>query len=168
MISTSLGILPASSPLYSALARYLLPASLVLMLLSAELRSIARLGRTAIVVMAVGSLGIMLGSLLGYELLRPVLPEESWKAVGALTATWTGGSANLVAVATTLGLSSELSGVIIIVDTVVGYSWMGFLIWLAGHQALADRWLGADRSEVAGLGARLAERTEASRRPMRV
>jgi uncharacterized membrane protein len=168
MISTSIGILPSSSPLYSAIARYLLPASLVLMLLSAELRSIARLGRTALVVMLAGCLGIMLGALVGYAVLRPWLPEESWKAIGALTATWTGGSANLVAVSTTLGLSPDLQGVIIIVDTVVGYSWMGVLIWLAGHQARADRWLGADRSEVAGLGARLAERREAARRPMGV
>lgn len=166
MLSTSVGILPSTSPVYSALARYLLPASLVLMLLSAELRSIARLGRTALVVMVAGCLGIMLGALLGYAVLRPWLPEESWKAVGALTATWTGGSANLVAVATTLGLSPELQGVIIIVDTVVGYSWMGVLIWLAGQQVRVDRWLGADRSQVAGLGERLAERREAQRRPM--
>jgi uncharacterized membrane protein len=168
MLSTSVGILPSSSPLYAALARYLLPASLVLLLLSAELRSIARLGRTALVVMLAGCLGIMLGALLGHALLRPFLPEEAWKAVGALTATWTGGSANLVAVATTLELSADLQGVIIIVDTVVGYSWMGVLIWLAGQQARLDRWLGADRSEVAGLGARLAERREAARRPIRV
>lgn len=166
MLSTSAGILPSSSPLYAALARYLLPASLALMLLSADLRSIARLGRTALVVMLAGCLGIVLGALLGYAVLRPWLPEDAWKAVGALTATWTGGSANLVAVATTLGLSPELQGVIIIVDTVVGYSWMGVLIWLAGQQARVDRWLGADRSEVAGLGARLAERREAERRPM--
>ena len=165
MLSTSAGILPSSSPLYAGLARYLLPASLVLMLLSADLRSIARLGRTALVVMLAGCVGIVLGALMGYALLRPWLPPDAWKAVGALAATWTGGSANLVAVATTLGLSSELQGVIIIVDTVVGYSWMGVLIWLAGQQARVDRWLGADRSEVAGLGARLAERREASRRP---
>jgi uncharacterized membrane protein len=166
MLSTSVGILPSSSPVYAALARYLLPASLVLMLLSAELRSIARLGRTALVVMLAGCLGIMLGALVGYAVLRPWLPDDAWKAVGALTATWTGGSANLVAVATTLELSPELQGVIIIVDTVVGYSWMGVLIWLAGQQSRVDRFLGADRSEVAGLGARLAERREAARRPM--
>jgi uncharacterized membrane protein len=168
MLSTSVGILPSSSPLYSAIARYLLPASLVLMLLSAELRSIARLGRTALVVMLAGCLGIMLGALVGYAVLRPWLPDDAWKAIGALTATWTGGSANLVAVATTLNLSPDLQGVIIIVDTVVGYSWMGVLIWLAGHQERADRWLGADRTQVAGLGARLQERREAARRPMGV
>jgi uncharacterized membrane protein len=166
MISTSVGLLPSTSPVYAALARYLLPASLVLMLLSAELRSIARVGRTALVVMLAGCLGIMLGALAGYALLRPWLPPEAWKAVGALTATWTGGSANLIAVATTLGLSPELQGVIIIVDTVVGYSWMGVLIWLAGQQARVDRWLGADRSHVSGLGARLAERRETARRPL--
>jgi uncharacterized membrane protein len=118
--------------------------------------------------MLAGCLGIVLGALLGYAVLRPWLPADAWKAVGALAATWTGGSANLVAVATTLGLSPDLQGVIIIVDTVVGYSWMGVLIWLAGQQPRVDRWLGADRSEVAGLGARLEERREEGRRPMGV
>ena len=73
---------PASSPLYSALARYLLPASLVLMLLSAELRSIARLGRAALVVMVAGVVGIMLGALLGYSLLRPWLPAGGLEGGG--------------------------------------------------------------------------------------
>ena len=42
MLSTSAGLLPDQSPLYRALARYLLPASLALMLLSSDLRAIAR------------------------------------------------------------------------------------------------------------------------------
>ncbi|PYQ21326.1 MAG: hypothetical protein DMF81_15790, partial [Acidobacteria bacterium] len=57
MLSTSAGLIPDDSPLYRALARYLLPASLVLLLLSSELKAIARLGRTALVVMAAGCLG---------------------------------------------------------------------------------------------------------------
>ena len=44
MLSTTVGILPAESPLYRAIARYLLPASLALLLLSSELKAIARLG----------------------------------------------------------------------------------------------------------------------------
>ena len=63
-----------------------------------------------------GWIGIMLGGVAGFLLLRPWLPPESWKAVGALVATWIGGSANLVAVANALNLSSELQGVLIIVD----------------------------------------------------
>lgn len=155
MLSTSAGILPAESPVYRAIARYLLPASLALLLLSSELRAIARLGRTALTVMAVGMAGIMLGGIVGFYALRPWLPPEAWKAVGALVATWTGGSANLVAVANALSLAPELQGVLIIVDTVVAYTWMGLLISFAGRQDAFDRWTGADRAAVEGVGARL-------------
>lgn len=155
MLSTTVGLLPAESPVYRAIARYLLPASLALLLLSSELKAIARLGRTALVVMTVGMIGIMLGGVAGFFLLHPWLPPESWKAVGALVATWIGGSANLVAVANALSLSPELQGVLIIVDTVVAYSWMGVLISLAGRQEAIDRWNGADGGSVAGMGARL-------------
>jgi uncharacterized membrane protein len=165
MLSTTAGILPAESPVYRALARYLLPASLALLLLSSEIKAIARLGRTALVVMTVGMAGIMLGGVAGFLILRPWLPAEAWKAVGALVATWIGGSANLIAVANALSLSPELQGVLIIVDTVVAYTWMGFLISFAARQEAFDRWNGADRTAVDGVGARLAERSERRSRP---
>jgi uncharacterized membrane protein len=168
MLSTTVGILPAASPVYSALARYLLPASLVLMLLSVEIPTIVRLGRTALVVMAAGALGIAVGSVLAFGLFRPWLPDEAWKAFGALSGTWIGGSANLVAVGTAVGLSPDLQGVIIIVDTVVGYSWMGLLISFAGRQAAFDRWNGSDRSLIEAVGRRIAERRAARERPIAV
>jgi uncharacterized membrane protein len=155
MLSTTAGILPAESPVYRALARYLLPASLTLLLLSSELKAIARLGRTALVVMTVGMAGIMLGGVAGFLVLRPWLPPDAWKAVGALVATWIGGSANLVAVANALSLSPERMGVLIIVDTVVAYTWMGFLISFAARQEAFDRWNKADRAAVEGVGERL-------------
>jgi uncharacterized membrane protein len=155
MLSTTAGILPAESPVYRALARYLLPASLTLLLLSSELKAIARLGRTALVVMTVGMGGIMLGGVTGFLVLRPWLPPDAWKAVGALVATWIGGSANLVAVANALSLSPERMGVLIIVDTVVAYTWMGFLISFAARQEAFDRWNKADRAAVEGVGERL-------------
>jgi len=71
-------------------------------------------------------------------------------------------------VGTTLGLSPELQGVIIIVDTVVGYTWMGLLISFAAYQDRFDRWNRADRSAVDGVGARLAERKAKSSRPTTV
>jgi uncharacterized membrane protein len=168
MLSTSAGLIPDDSALYRAMARYLLPASLVLLLISADLKAIARLGRTALVVMAAGCLGVALGCVVAFLILRPWLPAEAWKAAGALAGTWIGGSANLIAVGTALGLSSELQGVIIIVDTVVGYTWMGVLIALAGYQDRFDRVNGADRSVVDRVGARLAERRATSARPIAV
>jgi uncharacterized membrane protein len=165
MLSTTVGLLPAESPVYRAIARYLLPASLALLLLSSELKAIARLGRTALVVMTAGMAGIMLGGTFGFFALRPWLPPDAWKAVGALVATWIGGSANLVAVANALALSPELLGVLVIVDTVVAYTWMGFLISFAARQETFDRWNGADRTVVEGVGARLASLRDKAARP---
>ena len=168
MLSTSAGLIPDESPLYRALARYLLPACLVLLLISSDLKAIVRLGRTALVVMAAGCLGVALGCVAAFTILRPWLPPEAWKAAGALAGTWIGGSANLIAVGTTLGLSPELQGVIIIVDTVVGYTWMGLLISFAAHQDRFDRWNRADRAAMDGVGSRLAERKAKGTRPMTV
>lgn len=168
MLSTTAGILPAESPVYSALARYLLPACLVLLLVSAEIPAILRLGRTALVTLVGGAVGISLGVLAAQLMFGRWLPEDSWKALGALTGTWIGGSANLVAVGTTLSLSPELQGVIIIVDTVVGYTWMGFLISFAAYQARFDRWNRADRAVIDGVAARLAERRATLARPIAV
>lgn len=165
MLSTTAGILPDESAVYRALARYLLPASLALMLLSSDIKAVARLGRVALLVMAAGVAGIALGVVAAYFLFQPWLPPDAWKAMGALAGTWIGGSANLIAVGTTLGLSPELQGIIIVVDTVVAYTWMGVLISLASHQERFDRWIGADRARLAEVGAHLGERASRARPP---
>ena len=165
MLSTTAGLLPDESGVYRAMARYLLPASLALMLLSSDIKAVARLGRTALVVMAAGVIGVVLGVLAAYTVFRPWLPGDAWKALGALTGTWIGGSANLLAVGTTLGLAPEMQGVIIVVDTIVGYTWMGALISLAPHQERFDRWLRADRSRIHDVSVRLGERAARARAP---
>lgn len=168
MLATSAGLLPESSPLYGALTRHLLPASLVLILLSSDLRMIARLGPRALVAMAAATAGVALGAIVAFLLLGRTLGPEAWKGLAALVGTWTGGSANLLAVATSLGLSPDAQGIAIVVDTVVGYSWMGVLIALSARQAALDRRLGADRGEVAAIGGRIADRLERDRRPTTV
>ena len=168
MLSTTAGILPAESPVYGVMARYLLPASLVLLLISSELKAVAKLGRTALVVMAAGLLGTTLGALIAFAIFHPWLPAEGWKCLGAFTGTWTGGSANLVAVATTLRLEPTLQGVVIVVDTVVGYSYMGVLIFLAAYQERFDRWNRADRTLIEQVGARLERLRAETRRSMSV
>jgi uncharacterized membrane protein len=168
MLATSVGFLPSTSPLYPALARYLLPAALVLMLLSSDLRAIVRLGPRALLAMVAAVGGVALGAIVAFLMLGDALGPEAWKGLAALTGTWTGGSANLIAVATSLGLSPEVQGIAILVDTLVGYSWMGILIALSARQASLDRRLRAERGEVAAIGARVEARLERDRRPMLV
>lgn len=168
MLATSAGLLPEASPLYGVLVRHLLPASLVLILLSSDLRAIARLGPRALAAMAAASFGVALGAVVSFLLFRGALGPEAWKGLATLTGTWIGGSANLLAVANSVSLSPETQGIAILVDTVVGYSWMGVLIALSARQPALDRWFRSDGAEVTRIGERIAERLERDRRPTTV
>ena len=140
MISTTLGITPDASELYGWVKTYLLPAALVLLLLSADVKAISKLGPKALVTMLGGTMGIVLGGVVSLALFGAWLPEDAWQGMGALSGSWIGGSANMVAVGTSVGVRDELFGVMIIVDTVVGYGWMGVVIFLSAFQSKLDAW----------------------------
>jgi uncharacterized membrane protein len=118
--------------------------------------------------MAGACLGIALGAVVAFLALGPWLGPEAWQTLAALCGTWTGGSANLLAVSVALGVSADAQGVAILVDTLVTYSWMAFLVALSARQATLDRWLRADRSELAAIGERVRARAAQHRRPTTV
>jgi uncharacterized membrane protein len=168
VLGTTCGLLPSANALYPALARYLLPTSLVLLLLSSDLVAIARLGPRALGAMAAGALGTAAGAVVALFVFGSALGPEGWKGLAALVGTWIGGSANLVAVSTALGLSAEAQGIAILVDTLVGYSWMAVLIALSARQPALDRALGADRGALVDVARRVEERAARERRPTAV
>lgn len=167
MLATTFGILPAESPVYSWIRDHLLPAALILLLLSANLPTIARLGGKALLTMFAGTFGIVIGGPIVVLLFKYGLPEQSWKAFAALSGSWIGGSHNMVAIAESIGTPESLLGPIIVVDTVVGYTWMGIVIALSAFQDRFDKWTGADRSVVEEINQRLLKMNEAKRRPLK-
>jgi uncharacterized membrane protein len=139
-ISTALGITPLASPVYGWMVRFLLPVALLLLMITVDLRSILRLGPMALAMMLVGSVGIVLGAAASYALFGAFLPDEAWKGFAALSGSWIGGTANMVAIAESVGTPESILGPVIVVDTVVGYGWMGVLLFLSAWQARFDRW----------------------------
>ena len=114
------------------------------MLLSSNIKALAALGPKAIGTMLLGTLGIIIGGPLSLLLLGPFLPSDAWMGLGALSGSWIGGSANMVAVGKSIGTSDDLFGNMIVIDTLVGYGWMGVVIFISGHQNKIDKWNGAD------------------------
>ncbi len=167
MISTTLGITPEQSDLYGWVKTYLLPAALVLLLLSADVKAIAKLGPKALGTMLGGTVGIVLGGVISLAIFGAWLPEDAWQGMGALSGSWIGGSANMVAVGTSIGVRDELFGVMIIVDTVVGYGWMGVVIFLSSFQTRIDKWNGVTDSPVNDLSEHLANSDHNKREPLR-
>jgi uncharacterized membrane protein len=158
-LATTFGIIPAASPTYDWMSRYLLPFALLLLMITIDLRAIVRLGGMAIFMLCAGTLGIVIGGPIVYMIFGGMLPPESWKGLAALSGSWIGGTANMVAVAESVGTPNEILGPIIVVDTVVGYGWMGVLLFFSGWQARFDRRIGARTDAVEATNARLAELT---------
>ncbi len=140
MMANTAGIIPKESPVYGNITKLCLPASLVLLLLSVDVRAILRLGRTALAMMGAGVAGIMVGGPLVVLLYKHWLPGDAWKAIGALSASWIGGSANMIAVKEATNTPDSVFLPAVIVDTIVPYAWMGILIALSAAQVRFDRW----------------------------
>ena len=157
MIATTLGVTPAASPVYDWVARYLLPLALFLLMLTVDVPAIVRLGPIALAMMAVGTLGIVIGGPVAYLLFGGFLPPDAWQGFATLSGSWIGGTANMVAIQQSVGAPDSLLGPIIVVDTVVGYGWMGVLIFLSSFQERFDRRIGARTSAIEAMNARLAE-----------
>src|SRR3990167_896708 len=87
---TTAGILPIESPVYDWITRYILPACLILLLMTTDVEGLKRVGRTALIAMLGASATVIIGGITVFFLFQNQLGPESWKAIGTLTASWVG------------------------------------------------------------------------------
>ncbi len=172
MLMTTAGITPDASPLYAFMSRVVLPAVLVLLLMPSDVRGIARLGGKAVLMMLFATTGIVVGAVVSFTLFAKAmpgaLPDDAWRAVPALAGSWIGGSANMVAVIESLGTPPGLIGPMVIVDTVLAYSWLGLLIALSAYQGKIDKYHRADSRIVDEISAHLKAEHAANARDPRI
>ena len=164
MLATTAGITPSASPLYDWTVPYLLLFALLMLMVSVDVKSIVRLGGMALFMVAAGTVGIVIGGPISLLIFQDALPADAWTGFAALSGSWIGGTANMVAIAESVGTSPDAMGPVIVVDTVVGYGWMGVLIALVGFQSRFDRRTRARTEAVEETNSRLAE-MDRERRP---
>ena len=145
MVLSTAGVIDAGAPVLSGIVTYFLPASLLLLLIVVDIKAILRLGWMALAMFFIGSAGIIAGAVVSFSLFKKSIGAEFWSGFGALSASWTGGSANMIAVKEALAVPDRVFAPMVIVDTVVPYVWMGMLIACVGTQKLFDRWNNSDR-----------------------
>jgi uncharacterized membrane protein len=145
--------------------RYLLPFCLILLMVTVDLPGILRLGGQALLMMLVGTLGIIIGGPLALAALGRWLPADTWMGMAALSGSWIGGAPNMVAIKESVGTPDSIMGPIIVVDTAVGYGWMGVLLFLSAWQNRFDRYAGADVRGLEAVNRRLAAADESRRHP---
>jgi len=156
MFATTLGITPISSAAYEWTTRYFLPFALFLLMISIDLKSVAKLGPVALFMVTAGTVGIILGGPVALAVFGSFLPEDAWKGFAALSGSWIGGTANMVAIAESVDTPESAFGPIIVVDTVVGYGWMGVILFFSVWQHKFDRFMNANTRAIEETNARLA------------
>ncbi len=140
MIASTTGLLVSDERLYRSITDIFLPLSLILLLSGVDIPAIAGLGRQALLMMLVGSLGIVLATPLVFYLVKGMVGIQMWQGFGALSASWIGGSANMLAVKEAIGVADAVFTPMIIVDTIVPYVWMAVLVAGSVFQERYDRW----------------------------
>jgi len=157
---SSLGIINGQdSELYYIASRYLLPASLVLLCLSIDLKGIINLGPKALIMFFTATLGVVIGGPLALWLVGNFLPDTLggeaanalWRGLSTVAGSWIGGGANQTAMKEIAECPEGLFSSMILVDVALANLWMAFLLFGAGTSKKVNKWLKADNSAVEKL-----------------
>lgn len=158
--TTSSGqVVSHSSSLYYIASRYLLPAALVLMTLSIDLKGVFNLGWKALILFFTGTIGILIGgpiailiiSAISPQTLGGIGPDAVWRGLSTLAGSWIGGGANQTAMLEIYGYNQKLYGSMVFVDIVIANVWMAVLLIGIGKRKKINSWLKADTSSIDAL-----------------
>lgn len=156
-IFNSLGLISAEvSETYYIASRYLLPASLVLLTISIDLKAVFNLGWKALVMFFTGTIGIIIGGPIAILIISTFSPETVggagfdavWRGLATLAGSWIGGGANQAAMLEIYGFNQELYGGMVLVDIVVANIWLAVLLLGIGKREKIDNWLKADNTAI--------------------
>jgi uncharacterized membrane protein len=146
-------VLPTSAPAYDVIKDFALPMMLVLMLLNVDVARAIRVVGKGVGVMLIGSLGVVVGAVVGYVCVMHWLGPEAWKAYGALTGSWVGGTGNLAAVSEALNADGTEVGLAVLADTALLLVWLPLMLASKKIAAPFARFANVDAERVAHLDA---------------
>ena len=129
-------IIPHDSPVYPALSAYVLPVFIVLMLIKVDVPAAIRVMGKGVLVMLMGTVGVVVGAVVAYWLVHPWLAEDAWTGFGALAGSWIGGTGNLAAASEMLATPPEQFGLAVLADNVIYIVWLPILL---ASKNFADR-----------------------------
>ena len=160
LMNWPLGLIsPEHSHVYHVAKNYFLPASLVLLTLSIDMKAILNLGPKALIMFFTGTVGVIIGGPLALIIVSAIAPEaihnagpdEVWRGLSTIAGSWIGGGANQTAMKEIWEVKDNIFSAMIIVDVFVANIWMAFLLYGAGISGKIDRFFKADTSAIEAL-----------------
>jgi uncharacterized membrane protein len=156
-VLTSFNIIdPEATNLYHMASRYLLPGSLILLILSVDIKSLFGLGSKSLIMFFTGTIGIIIGGVFSIWIFGFLSPETvggegneaAWRGMATIAGSWIGGGANQSAMLEIYEYKETLFGGMLLVDIVVANIWMAVILFGIGKTKRIDKWLKADSSAI--------------------
>jgi uncharacterized membrane protein len=161
----NLDVIPSKSLIYSGLSTYALPAFIVLMLIKVNIPAVMNVMGKGVLVMLMGTVGVMVGGVVAYAIVHPWLSPDAWQGYGALAGSWIGGTANMAAAAEMLGTSEEQFGLAIIADNVIYVVWLPLLLLLRDFADKFNKWARVPEERIASMDAAAELHVEEDKAP---
>lgn len=158
-------LIPNKSVIYTGLSQFALPVFIVLMLIKVNVPAIVKVMGKGVLVMLMGTAGVMVGGVVSYLIVHSWLPDDSWKAVGTLAGSWIGGTANMLASKEILGASESQFTLAIIADNVIYIVWLPLLLMSRDFADKFNSWARVPADRLAAMDAAAETHIEDERPP---
>lgn len=151
--ATRLTLLPHSSSAYDVLKTYGLPVFIILMLLRVDVLSAFRIMGKGVVVMLIGSVGVVVGGVAAYGIVAAKLPADAWKAFGTLSGSWIGGTGNMNAAYAALEGTDQHMTMAALADNLVYIVWLPILLGCSAFAEKFNKWARVPEGRVEAMEA---------------
>ncbi len=127
MILSNLKVIPTDSPVYDQIWSYVVPLAIPLLLLQCNIKKIWKESGRILIIFLISSMGTMIGAVLGYGMLKNLIPDIV-KVTAMMTGSYIGGGVNFVAMADTFGASGDLVSSLVVADNLLAALYFFVLI----------------------------------------
>ena len=158
-------VLPTSSIIYTGLSTYVLPVFIVLMLIKVNVPAVVKVMGKGVLVMLMGTAGVVVGGALAYLVVHRWLPDDAWKGFGALAGSWIGGTANMLATSEMLETPKAQLGLAIIADNAVYIVWLPLLLMSRNFADKFNTWARVPAERLAAMDAAAEMQVEEDHAP---
>jgi uncharacterized membrane protein len=138
---------------------------IVLLLLAVDVGAAVRVMGKGILVMLLGTAGIVLGAPVGYFAVHRWLSPDAWKGFGALAGSWIGGTGNMAAAAAALDTPADQFGLAVLADTVIYVGWLPLLLVSKNFASRFNRWTGVAEDRIERMEAAAALEVQEEKPP---
>ena len=158
-------VIPSSSPVYAGLSSFALPAFIVLMLIKVNVPAAVRVMGKGVLVMLMGTAGVVVGAVVAYVAVHRWLAPDAWKGFGALAGSWIGGTGNMAATSEMLATPPDQFGLAVLADNVIYIVWLPILLASKNFADRFNKWANVPEDRLRMMDSAAAVVLEEERTP---